>query len=123
MWPDFDPIAASLPVFTAIGREDEIKSHVVPVYSSPGVNQVMETLSRAASNEKESDWEQRGLDDSSYFPSSYFFTGLFSEIFLNETYYLAPTQQSLRAIDCGANIGVSLLYIKVRASHAARTVF
>jgi hypothetical protein len=122
MWPDFDPITASLPVFTAVGGEDESKSHVVPVYSSPGVNQVMETLSRAASNERESDWERRGLDDSSYFPSIYFFSGLFSEIFLNEAYFLAPTQQSLRAIDCGEHWRLAL-YIKLRAPHAARTVF
>ncbi|MCX6787568.1 MAG: FkbM family methyltransferase [Candidatus Kaiserbacteria bacterium] len=53
-----------------------------------------------------------------YFPSLTYFEGLFTEIFFKETYYLTPTQESIRVIDCGANIGVSLLYIKIRAPHA-----
>jgi len=53
-----------------------------------------------------------------YFPSLLYFEGLFSEIFLKETYYLASTQEPIRVIDCGANIGVSLLYIKIRAPQA-----
>ncbi|PIR83435.1 hypothetical protein COU19_00540 [Candidatus Kaiserbacteria bacterium CG10_big_fil_rev_8_21_14_0_10_56_12] len=53
-----------------------------------------------------------------YFPSLVYFTGLFAEIFLNETYYLEPTMATIRVIDCGANIGMSLLYIKIRAPHA-----
>lgn len=53
-----------------------------------------------------------------YFPSLDYFVGLFTEIFFEETYYLAPTQEPVRVIDCGANIGMSLLYIKIRAPHA-----
>jgi len=53
-----------------------------------------------------------------YFPSILFFEGLFTEIFFKGTYYLASTQQQIRAIDCGANIGMSLLYIKIRAPQA-----
>lgn len=53
-----------------------------------------------------------------YFPSLNYFVGLFTEIFFEESYYLAPTQEPIRAIDCGANIGMSLLYIKLRAPHA-----
>jgi FkbM family methyltransferase len=53
-----------------------------------------------------------------YFPSLAYFEGLFTEIFFKETYYLAPTQETIRVIDCGANIGVSLLYIKIRAPQA-----
>lgn len=53
-----------------------------------------------------------------YFPSLSYFEGLFTEIFLKETYYLAYTQKPIQVIDCGANIGVSLLYIKIRAPHA-----
>ncbi len=58
-----------------------------------------------------------------YFPSLPYFEGLFTEIFFKETYYLARTQKPIRAIDCGANIGVSLLYIKVRAPQARVTCF
>ncbi len=53
-----------------------------------------------------------------YFPFLDHFVGLFTEIFFKETYYLAPTQKAIQAVDCGANIGVALLYIKIRAPHA-----
>lgn len=53
-----------------------------------------------------------------YFPSLDYFVGLFTEIFFKETYYLFKTHELIRAIDCGANIGVSLLYIKIRAPQA-----
>lgn len=53
-----------------------------------------------------------------YFPSIDYFVGLFTEIFFKETYYLAPTDTSISVIDCGANIGMSLLYIKIRAPRA-----
>src|SRR3989344_4410761 len=53
-----------------------------------------------------------------YFPSLLYFEGLFTEIFFKGTYHLAATPAPIRAIDCGANIGVSLLYIKVSAPQA-----
>lgn len=53
-----------------------------------------------------------------YFPSLPYFEGLFTEIFFKGTYYLEPTQKPIQVIDCGANIGVSLLYIKIRAPRA-----
>lgn len=53
-----------------------------------------------------------------YFPSLTYFEGLFTEIFFKETYYLAYTPKPIQMIDCGANVGVSLLYIKIRAPHA-----
>lgn len=46
------------------------------------------------------------------------FAGLFMEIFLREYYYLEKTDVPMEMIDCGANIGVSLLYIKLMAPHA-----
>lgn len=53
-----------------------------------------------------------------HFPSLAYFEGLLTEIFFKETYCLACTQEPIQVIDCGANIGVSLLYIKIRAPHA-----
>jgi len=53
-----------------------------------------------------------------YFPSIDYFVGLFTEIFFKESYYILPTNAPIQVIDCGANIGVSLLYIKLRAPHA-----
>ena len=53
-----------------------------------------------------------------YFPSLSYFEGLFTEIFFKETYYLSQTNKPILVIDCGANIGVSLLYIKTRAPYA-----
>lgn len=55
-----------------------------------------------------------------YFPSIDYFVGLFTEIFFKETYSIASTQEPIRVIDCGANIGVSLLYIKIRAPQIGR---
>lgn len=58
-----------------------------------------------------------------YFPSMNYFVGLFTEIFFKETYYLTATQEAIQVIDCGANIGMSLLYIKIRAPHAKVVCF
>lgn len=58
-----------------------------------------------------------------YFPSVHEFIGLFKEVFLSESYYLAPTNDPITVVDCGANIGVALLYIKERAPHARVTCF
>lgn len=58
-----------------------------------------------------------------YFPSLTYFEGLFFEIFLKGTYSLARTDEPIQAIDCGANIGVSLLYIKTRAPRARVVCF
>ncbi len=58
-----------------------------------------------------------------YFPSLDYFVGLFTEIFFKETYYLVPTHEPIRVIDCGANIGMSLLYIKIRAPRAQVVCF
>lgn len=57
------------------------------------------------------------------FPSLEQFAGLFTEIFIKRFYYLEKTDKPIIAIDCGANIGVSLLYIKVRAPNARVTCF
>jgi FkbM family methyltransferase len=58
-----------------------------------------------------------------YFPSTIYFAGLFNEIFFKEEYYLDYTDKPIRAFDCGANIGISLLYIKLRAPNAHVTCF
>jgi FkbM family methyltransferase len=53
-----------------------------------------------------------------YFPSIAYFDGLFTEIFFKETYFIRYTNKRIQVIDCGANIGMSLLYIKIRAPQA-----
>lgn len=53
-----------------------------------------------------------------YFTSIKQFAGLFMEIFFKKYYYLEKTDLPIEAIDCGANIGVSLLYIKLMAPNA-----
>lgn len=53
-----------------------------------------------------------------YFPSVDIFGWLFIEIFFRHSYYIEKTGEPLRIIDAGANIGVSLLYIKFMAPHA-----
>lgn len=58
-----------------------------------------------------------------YFPLVTFFAGLFTEIFFNEEYYLEKTDTPIRVIDGGANIGISLLYIKLQAPNARVTCF
>lgn len=51
------------------------------------------------------------------------FVGLFSEIFFKDTYYLKRTAEPIRIVDCGANIGISLLYFKMRAPNATVLCF
>jgi FkbM family methyltransferase len=58
-----------------------------------------------------------------YFPSAVYFAGLFNEIFFKEEYYLDKTNAPMQAFDCGANIGVALLYMKLRAPNAVVTCF
>lgn len=53
-----------------------------------------------------------------YYPSALYFSSLFMEIFLHESYYLPQTDAPISVIDGGAHIGVALLYIKMRAPHA-----
>jgi len=53
-----------------------------------------------------------------HFTSVKQFAGLFAEIFFKEYYYLEKTDLPIETIDCGANIGVSLLYIKLMAPKA-----
>ncbi|MBX4189734.1 FkbM family methyltransferase [Candidatus Parcubacteria bacterium] len=53
-----------------------------------------------------------------YSPSLKQFAGLFNEIFFKGYYHLEKTNLPIEVIDCGANIGVSLLYIKLMAPHA-----
>src|SRR5678810_1422732 len=62
-WPDSDAISGSLSVFPAVGRENKIKRHIRPVYSPPRVNQMMQPLSRAVSNEQEPDRGRRATTD------------------------------------------------------------
>ncbi len=57
------------------------------------------------------------------FPSAHEFMGLFKEVYINESYYLERSNEALEIIDCGANIGVSLLYIKTRVPNARVTCF
>lgn len=58
-----------------------------------------------------------------YFPYLPHFVGLVTEIFFKESYYLEPTQEAISVIDGGANIGVALLYVKLRAPNARVTCF
>ena len=58
-----------------------------------------------------------------YFTSIKQFAGLFMEIFFKGYYHLEKTNLPIEAIDCGANIGVSLLYIKLMAPNACVKCF
>jgi FkbM family methyltransferase len=44
--------------------------------------------------------------------------GMFKEIFLEQNYLIAPTKERIKIIDCGSNIGVSILYFKFLAPNA-----
>ncbi len=49
--------------------------------------------------------------------------GMFKEIFIDQNYYIEPTDKPLTIIDCGTNIGVSLLYFRTQAPNAIITAF
>jgi len=49
--------------------------------------------------------------------------GMFVEIFIDQNYYLEQTDAPLVIIDCGSNIGMSLLYFATRAPQARITSF
>lgn len=49
--------------------------------------------------------------------------GMFREIFIDQNYYIPPTDATLTIIDCGTNIGVSLLYFRTQAPNATIIAF
>ncbi len=49
--------------------------------------------------------------------------GMFREIFIEQNYYIEPTEKPLTIIDCGTNIGISLLYFRTQAPNATITAF
>ncbi len=51
------------------------------------------------------------------------FYGMFKEIFLEQNYLIAPTNEKLRIIDCGSNIGMSVAYFKFLAPNSVVTSF
>lgn len=53
-----------------------------------------------------------------YYPSREEFAGRFMEIFIRQFYELNETAEAIRVLDCGANIGMSLLYIKLKMPNA-----
>ncbi len=44
--------------------------------------------------------------------------GMFKEIFFDQNYFIPATDAPLTIIDCGTNIGISLLYFKTQAPNA-----
>ncbi len=50
-------------------------------------------------------------------------SGPFMEIFINKSYRLTKTQNQIQVVDCGANIGLSVLYFKCQAPHARIVCF
>jgi len=49
--------------------------------------------------------------------------GMFSEIFIDQNYYFPATAEAISIIDCGTNIGVSLLYFRTQAPNAQIIAF
>lgn len=48
---------------------------------------------------------------------------MFKEIFIEQNYYFPPTDAPIHIIDCGTNIGLSLLYFRTQAQNAVITAF
>lgn len=55
------------------------------------------------------------------FTSPFWFLHSIQEIFVDEVYKLPKTDKSIKIIDCGANIGLSVLYFKMQNQHARIT--
>ena len=51
------------------------------------------------------------------------FYGMFKEIFIDQNYLIRPTQEEITIIDCGTNIGMSVLYFKLLAPNAKVIAF
>jgi FkbM family methyltransferase len=58
-----------------------------------------------------------------YSPALDDFTGRIMEIFIQDAYVLKETKEPIQVLDCGANIGMALLYIKLRAPNAVVKCF
>jgi FkbM family methyltransferase len=52
------------------------------------------------------------------YPDAYWFLHSFDEIFEAETYRFSPSSEKPLIIDCGANIGLSIIYFKLTYPHA-----
>lgn len=51
------------------------------------------------------------------------FHGMFTEIFIDQNYRIAPTDKPLTIIDCGSNIGLASLYFRIIAPNSKITSF
>lgn len=49
--------------------------------------------------------------------------GMFNEIFIEQNYYVAPTLLPLTILDCGSNVGMSVLYFSTVAPQAKIVAF
>ena len=49
--------------------------------------------------------------------------GMFKEIFVEQNYYMDPTDEPIKILDCGSNIGMSLLYFRLMAPNAHIVAF
>ncbi len=49
--------------------------------------------------------------------------GMFKEIFIDQNYFIPYTEEPLSIIDCGTNIGISLLYFRTQAPNAYIVAF
>ena len=49
--------------------------------------------------------------------------GMFKEIFIDQNYFIPYTKAPLSIIDCGTNIGISLLYFRTQAPNASIMAF
>jgi len=55
------------------------------------------------------------------FSAPFWFLHSLNEIFIDEVYKFAPSQEKLKIIDCGANIGLSVIYLKKLFPNASIT--
>ncbi len=51
------------------------------------------------------------------------FYGMFNEVFVEQNYHIEPTKKKLQIIDCGTNIGMSLLYFRRQAPNSIIIAF
>jgi FkbM family methyltransferase len=49
--------------------------------------------------------------------------GMFKEIFMEQNYYFEDTNAPITIVDCGSNMGMSLLYFRRKAPHATIIAF
>lgn len=100
-----------------------VQTHYLPPIAGAVIKTYLSMLLRNRFINAAASGAERVLGSSLSYSKRASLYGMFREIFIEQNYYIEPTEKPITIIDCGTNIGVSLLYFRTQAPNATITAF